>query len=121
MKGVVLFMSERFLAMLENNHHYIIVDSVTGYSYYIPGQVDSNNLCTILNSQDDTIERQRHHIKELETSLKRHNISFEQNRTCKNCNHMSVNYVNDGSDGYCELKELGVGVDDYCKGWTLKI
>lgn len=113
-------MSSRFLSELENNHHYIVVDTVTGHSYYVPGQIDSGLLSGLLNSQLDTINQQRHHIKELESTLREHNLSFEPNRSCNNCNYMTIHYINNHDEGFCELKDRGVSVEDYCGRWILK-
>lgn len=112
-------MSTRYLVELENNHHYIVIDTVTGYSYFVPAQADANSLAGILNNNEDRLERQRHHIKELEDSLSKNGVIFEPNRTCRNCNNMIVPYITDNDEGYCELLEKGVSVNDYCNAWTL--
>ena len=109
----------RYISELENNHHYIIVDTITGYSFYVPGQVDSTSLVDILNNKEKILERQRHHIKELENSLAKHNIPFKPNRSCRNCNNIITPYINGNEEAYCELLEKGVSVNDYCNAWTL--
>ena len=34
----------RYIVELENNHHYILVDTVTGETFYTPAQDDANSL-----------------------------------------------------------------------------
>ena len=113
-------MEERFVVELENNHHYILVDLVTGYSYYTPAQMDANSLCGILNDLSSKINNQRHHIKELENTLQKHGLKCELNRECRNCDHICMRYLDDeDSSAWCELRDRTVGLNDYCKDWVL--
>jgi len=112
----------RFFVELVGNHHYMLFDEVTGNSYYVPGRVDSHSLCRLLNDKDTLLERQRHHINELEETLKKHNLDFEKNRTCRNCDYSSFNFVvSDGEECYCDLKDVSTGINDYCGEWKLKL
>ena len=114
-------MSERYISQLENNHHYIVIDTVTGHSFFVPAQKDSMSLCGILNGKEDALERQRHHINELEKSLKSGGVEFKQNRHCGNCEHGIVEFLSEGDDCYCELHEFPVSLNDYCNKWELHI
>jgi hypothetical protein len=60
-------MTGEYWAELENNHHYIIVDTEHQRTYYCPAEEASNTLSHILNDKNKTIRRLR---KELEV-LKR--------------------------------------------------
>lgn len=111
----------RFFVELVGNHHYMLFDEITGNSYYVPGRADSHSLCRMLNEKDNLLERQRHHIKELETTLKKKGISFEPNRTCRNCKFSGFNFVVSSEECFCELKDLSMGLNDYCDSWKLKI
>ena len=121
MKGVDFFMSERYVVELENNHHYIVVDTVTGHRFYVPAQTDSASLCGVLNGKEEALERQRHHIKELETTLKNKGIKVETNRQCRNCKHSLVEFLSEGDEAYCELFEFPVSLNDYCNRWDLSV
>ena len=109
-------MEERFIVELEGNHHYILIDTVTGHSYYTPAQADANSICGMLNSQFSKINYQRHHIKELETTLKNKGITFEPNRECRNCDYICLGIDN---SAFCDLKEKSVALNDYCTNWKL--
>lgn len=111
----------RFFVELVGNHHYMLFDEVTGRSYYVPGREDSHSLCRLLNDKDNLLERQRHHINELESSLSKNGVVFEPNRTCKNCEFSSFNFVVSDGECYCESKEVNMSVNDYCNRWKLKI
>lgn len=113
-------MSERYIVYLEGNHHYMLLDTVTGYSYYTPGQQDATSICNMLNNKDEMLEKQKHHIKELEHTLKKNNLTFEPNRNCENCKYFCSNYgLND--EGFCDLKDISTCVSDYCNSWVLML
>ena len=114
-------MSERYTSQLENNHHYIVIDTVTGHSFFVPAQQDSMSLCGVLNGKEDALERQRHRINELESSLKNKGIKVETNRLCRNCKHSMVEFLCEGDEAYCELHDFPVSLNDYCNRWDLSV
>lgn len=110
----------RFYVELVGNHHYMLFDEVTGRSFYVPGREDSHSLCRLLNDNVKLLERQRHHIDELESTLERKGLVFEPNRTCRNCDFSIFNFVTSNEECYCELHKDGKSVNDYCDKWKLK-
>lgn len=112
-------MYERFVVDLENNHHYVLIDIITGYQYYTPAQDDANAICGMLNSQYEKIDKQRKKINDLKQKLQMAGISVESDEkycnNCANCESISVNY--NGEDVWCNVKDKSVYKYDYCTEW----
>lgn len=108
----------RFAVELENNHHYIIIDTITGYHYYAPAEDDANSLANILNSQYDLLSKQREIIREYENMLERKGIMVKlPTSLCKDCEHSSFVHLNSDEDIWCNLRDVSVGVNDTCKNF----
>lgn len=115
-------MYERFVVDLENNHHYVLIDIITGYQYYTPAQDDANAICGMLNSQYERMDKQRQEIQKLKQKLLGAGISVDTEEkycnNCANCDFVSLNY--DGKDVWCNVKDKSVYQYDYCQLWKGK-
>lgn len=110
----------RFVVQLENNHHYVLIDTVTGYQYYTPAQDDALAISGMLNSKDNLLVNQRNHIQHLEGLLKKMGVEdTSQPKYCKNCKYgASVSIMGEGKDCWCDLSDKSVGVHDCCSKWV---
>ena len=110
----------RFVVQLENNHHYILIDTVTGYQYYTPAQDDALAICGMLNSKDNLLVNQRNHIQHLKGLLKKMGVEdTSQPKYCKNCKYgASVSVMGDDKDCWCEVFDRSVGIHDCCSKWV---
>lgn len=112
---------ERFIVDLENNHHYILVDTITGYQYYTPAQDDAVAICGMLNSQQSRLESQRKQIADLQNKLKSRGINVGvTQKNCSTCKHCDLVSIGNGSDVWCNSKDRSVYKYDYCKLWVQK-
>ena len=102
-------MYERFIVELENNHHYILVDTVTGYQYYTPAQDDALSICGMLNSQQKKLNEQRE-------MLNKFNVNSEY---CVNCKCVDLMDADD-DDVWCKLKDKSVYKFDWCEKWNAR-
>lgn len=89
----------RYIVELENNHHYVLIDTVTGQVFYTPAQNDAKTLASKLNQYDNQL-----HSK---TGLMK----------CENCGYL---YLNTIDEKYCcsyrEDMEI-VNLQDRCENW----
>lgn len=110
----------RFVVQLENNHHYVLIDTVTGYQYYTPAQDDAMTICGMLNSKDDLLANQRSQIKHLQDLLAKAGVKdVTQPKYCKNCKHGSgISVMGDDKDCWCNVTDRSVGIYDYCTKWV---
>lgn len=108
--------NHRFIVELENNHHYIIIDTITGYQYYAPAEADANSIASILNSQYDLLGKQRKIIQEYETILEEKGIVVKTiTNLCKDCEHSSFIHLNSDDDVWCNIHDVSVAMNDTCK------
>lgn len=80
-----LLMTGEYWAELENNHHYIIVDSEHDRTYYCPAEEASNTLSRILNDKNKTIRRLHGELRQFKQGIRPvYEISryLEEDRTC---------------------------------------
>ena len=103
----------RYIVELEKNHHYLLIDTLTGRSFYTPAQDDAKSIAGLLNSNDSRIREQYDKIEMLENILKKNNISFDSNHSCSNCEYKTLRL----SGAWCELNEKPVALYDSCKSW----
>ena len=103
MKGAIVIMNNRYIVELENNHHYVLIDTVTGRVFYTPAQEDANTLASILNSYENGTS----HIKNTK-------------KDCRCCEHYSFNVIEE--EDYCNLHHIVIqrmqihqGCSDYTK------
>ncbi len=115
-------MYERFVVDLENNHHYVLIDVVTGYQYYTPAQDDARVICGLLNSQNERLNNQREQINSLKKKLEicgvKDNTIEKYCNTCAHCDDSSLRFG--GKDIWCEVKERSFYKYDYCSAWEGK-
>jgi uncharacterized Fe-S radical SAM superfamily protein PflX len=108
----------RFSVDLENNHHYILIDNVTGSSYYCPAEDDANTIASILNNQYDLLQEQNNKIREYEKLLDKKGVIIQSTKKiCKNCRESSFVYMGDNDEVYCDLKNDKVKMNATCDNW----
>ena len=112
-------MSGRFIVELENNHHYILVDTVTGYKYYAPAQDDASSICGILNNQQKLLEKQRRDLHQLKEKLQSMGVQIDlKQEICENCANNDLFGFSFGDDDvWCNVKEKSVYKYDWCDKW----
>lgn len=89
---------DRYIVELENNHHYVLIDTVTGRVFYTPAQEDARTLAGILNSYENK-------------GMKKVN--------CRNCQHYSFNSLD--QEEYCNLYHREIqNTTTECKGILYK-
>ena len=118
----------RFSVDLENNHHYILIDNITGSSYYCPAEDDANIIASMLNNQYDLLQEQNQKIREYEKLFKDKGIMElltekgvviqTTKKNCKNCKESSFIYLGDNDEVYCDLKKDNVRMNDICDNWV---
>ena len=115
-------MYKRFVVDLENNHHYVLIDVITGYQYYTPAQDDANVICGLLNNQYERLDKQREQIKGLKRKLESAGISvdLEEEKYCINCSNCDCVSLNFSKDVWCNVKDKSVYQYDYCNLWKGK-
>ena len=87
---------ERYIVELENNHHYILIDTVTGETFYTPAKEDANRLAFLLNNRKN----------------KSPNLSMK----CENCGYLYFNTLKE--DYYCSMKDTRIpNLEDKCNDW----
>ena len=113
-------MCERFVVDLENNHHYILVDTITGYQYYTPAQDDALSICGMLNNQQKMLENQRQELAQLKTKLQGMGVSVnEKQEYCKTCANNDLFGLSVGDDDvWCNVKDKSVYKYDWCNQWV---
>lgn len=108
----------RYVVELENNHHYILIDTVTGRSYFTPAQDDANSLAGIMNNYINTLENQRTKIRNYEAVLGGNGLLVKKehhNPSCKTCRYASITFLT-GEDGiYCDKHNDTYDEDYHCK------
>ena len=110
---------DRFIVELENNHHYIVIDTLTGASYFTPAQNDANSLATLLNNSLTLIENQRNKIKNYEELLIKNNLIYVNDKpSCNNCKFHSVTYLNYLEDIYCDKDDETYNKHHYCEKYV---
>lgn len=107
-------MDGRYNVYLENNHHYMLTDSISGETFYTPAQEDANALAGKLNQKDNTIRKQQKRIQELEALVKSNGLTVEENHVCNNCENKTLQF---SGECWCELHQKPVAVYDSCNSW----
>lgn len=89
----------RYIVELENNHHYVLIDTVTGQVFYTPAQDDANTLATKLNDYEKRL------------------YSKTDSMACENCRYL---YFNTMFEEYCCSRNEDMVVSNLqntCKYW----
>ena len=89
----------RYVVELENNHHYVLIDTVTDQVFYTPAQNDANSLASKLNHYDQQLYSKTHSMK------------------CENCGYLYLNTVN---EEYCCAYKDDMVITDLngkCSNW----
>ena len=81
-------MTGEYWAELENNHHYIIVDSEHDRTFYCPAEEVANSLSHILNDKNKTIRRLTQELTAFKRGIRSKPI------------YEIFRYVNDGDDSH---------------------
>lgn len=89
----------RYIVELENNHHYVLIDTVTGQVFYTPAQNDANTLATKLNNYEKQL------------------YSKTQSMKCENCGYLYLDAIN--GNYCCSYKDDMVinNLQDHCSNW----
>ena len=89
----------RYIVELENNHHYILVDTVTGETFYTPAQDDANSLAKKLNDYDNRF------VSKNQSLMK-----------CENCGYLYFDALT--GEHQCEFKKIKItNLQDKCADW----
>ena len=83
----------RYVVELENNHHYIVIDTVTGSSYFTPAQEDANALASIMNNYEKKLKGQKGKIKEYKGLLSDNKIIYVKNNDKGECSECVNSYL----------------------------
>ena len=108
----------RYVVELENNHHYIIVDTITGSSYFTPAQEDANALASIMNNYENKLKGQKKKLKQYKGLLSDNDlIYFKDNGkgVCKDCYNGYTTFITGEDKIYCSEKDDVFGLDDTCE------
>lgn len=88
----------RYIVELENNHHYILIDTVTGETFYTPAQDDANSLAKKLNNYEDK------------------NLSEMYDMKCETCGYLYFDAIK--TEYKCEYKKTIItNLQDKCEDW----
>ena len=89
---------ERYIVELENNHHYILIDTVTGETFYTPAQDDAKSLATKLNNYENG------------------KLSKSGFMKCENCGYLYFDALT--GEHQCEYKHIKItNLQDKCSDW----
>ena len=105
----------RYVVELENNHHYILIDTVTGRSYFTPAQEDANSLALMLNNYVKSLDNQRRKLKGYENVLTDKGLVIKPKRKCcKNCQFGNVTFLTGEDEIYCDKHNVTYSNDYVC-------
>lgn len=115
----------RYVVELENNHHYIVVDTVTGSSYFTPAQDDANALANMLNRYEDKLVRQKKKVKKYKDLVgrdKTNNVYVKKRKgECGECKYAHITFLTTDDDIYCSKFDDTFKVSHSCNSFVKEL
>ena len=110
----------RYVVELENNHHYILIDTVTGRSYFTPAQEDANSLALILNNYVKSLDNQKRKLNGYENVLTNRMVVKSKKECCGDCYYGNVTFLTGEDEVYCDKHNITYNRDYVCKSFKFK-